>query len=75
MEYDTKQCATLEDMHGEITEEEYFERLAHRDALECSASCYKNVFGYHTGNCLRRGADDIQLEKMDQTSIDMALGK
>lgn len=75
MIYETKQCATLEDMHGEITEEEYFEQLAQRDALDCSLDCYRNVYGYHTGNCSQKTASDIAMARRDEAVTSMALGK
>lgn len=68
---------TFEDRHAPTYEEaaEKFWADIQADALECSASCLTTVYGYHTGNCPRKTASDLAMERRDEAVINMALGK
>lgn len=69
---------TLEDQHPlsyEDAAEEFWAALAQKGAMECSVSCMKHLFDYHTGKCPRRTEVDAQAERRDQANLDLARGK
>jgi hypothetical protein len=68
---------TLEDRYAATYEEraDAFWAAVQGDALECSASCHKSLFGYHTLGCPRQDNSDRAMERRDEAVISMSLGK
>lgn len=68
---------TFEDRYAPTYEEaaEKFWADIQADALECSVSCCKSLFGYHTGNCPLVREEDVKAQRADQSRIDYVRGK
>lgn len=55
--------------------EEFWNSIAQEDALDCSLSCTKDLYGYHTRGCPLQDMEDRRREVAAEISLDMALGK